>query len=68
MKFLALIVLIFGALLAFTSAAPSDQCEKACPFNYDPVCARMDEVIETFGNSCAAEVESCKRKTKGEIG
>ncbi|XP_073822145.1 enhancer of split M1 protein-like [Musca autumnalis] len=45
-----------------------DNCEHACPYIYDPVCARIarndadgrvKEYIQIFGNRCVFDMENC---------
>lgn len=68
MKFLSIALLIVSAFFAFAYAAPPGvDCDQTCTFQYDPVCAQIDGLVETFGTQCAAEVESCRRKARGEI-
>ncbi|XP_055704757.1 agrin-like isoform X2 [Phlebotomus papatasi] len=44
------------------------ECNDACPFNYEPVCCTYpDGSTVTYGNSCEASVDSCKRGTSCTI-
>lgn len=60
-------VWLFSALFAFfaLAVAQEDCNDRACPYNYDPICAKPKRggKAVTFGNDCGLEQYACQTKT-----
>ncbi|KAG0302610.1 hypothetical protein BGZ97_002264 [Linnemannia gamsii] len=45
-------------------ATPAPTCNKVCPYNYDPVCAKIQSgETKSFGNACELNVYKCENPT-----
>lgn len=56
--------------MALIALIQADDCIIACPYSYDPVCAKAktgNGKAQTFGNECAIRAYACQTKTGENI-
>ncbi|XP_044743753.1 serine/threonine-protein kinase pakD-like [Chrysoperla carnea] len=57
--------LVGFALVAIASAAPQNECNGACPRDFDPICAKDNTGnVKMFGNECMFEFEACENRAE----